>query len=278
LLPNSHQLDKQTNRLTIVNPDGSRTVFDLLNDRASLLFFSELMYLDNLLTTLSSSSPLRTLAVDEYPDLFAISFASFTGLVTNFGTDSSEVRAASHILDSAIPKVIDGLSSLYGNRLVTELLLLERIHQSSSQSQVEQETQRVILSKLNRILPHQQHDVNEYYPSLYLPSNTLKMSKICDSLSNEIHQSNPDIDVYCPLAGGPNTNVFFQLQAVSSGATNTTTSSNTVVHYQITLWLVIVLILLGLFTIYAMAFMTFKKDTLLYSPFNPTWEESRKKR
>jgi hypothetical protein len=56
--------------------------------------------------------------------------------------------------------------------------------------------------------------------------------------------------------------------------------SNTTVNvfrYQIVLWLSILLALAVIFAAYALAFMTFKKDTLLYSTFNPNWEDRKRK-
>ena len=48
-------------------------------------------------------------------------------------------------------------------------------------------------------------------------------------------------------------------------------------RYQISLWVSIGLVLIALSAVYSLAFMEFKKDTILYSSFNPNWEERKRR-
>jgi len=53
--------------------------------------------------------------------------------------------------------------------------------------------------------------------------------------------------------------------------------TTSVFRYQIVLWLCILLALWVFGAAYSLAFMTFKKDSLLYSTFNPSWEDRKRK-
>ena len=48
-------------------------------------------------------------------------------------------------------------------------------------------------------------------------------------------------------------------------------------RYQIALWVSILLAVIALSAAYSLAFMEFKKDTILYSSFNPNWEERKRR-
>jgi len=50
---------------------------------------------------------------------------------------------------------------------------------------------------------------------------------------------------------------------------------NSIERYQITLWLSIGLALIMLAAVYAVAMMDNKKDTMLYSSFNPLFEDKK---
>ena len=48
-------------------------------------------------------------------------------------------------------------------------------------------------------------------------------------------------------------------------------------RYQIALWISVLLVVIVLSAVYSLAFMDFKKDTILYSSFNPNWEERKRR-
>jgi hypothetical protein len=47
-------------------------------------------------------------------------------------------------------------------------------------------------------------------------------------------------------------------------------------RYQIVLWFSIVIAFVAVAAVYQLAFMSFRKDTMLYSSFNPNWEGKRR--
>ena len=86
---------------------------------------------------------------------------------------------------------------------------------------------------------------------------------------------------------------FHPLGAGNSGPTNTSSRYNFTIsalypngsfpsdadiqRYQIALWVSIGLVVIALAAAYSLAFMDFKKDTILYSSFNPNWEERKRR-
>ena len=48
-------------------------------------------------------------------------------------------------------------------------------------------------------------------------------------------------------------------------------------RYQIVLWFSILISLVAIAAVYQLAFMSFKKDTMLYSSFNPNWEDRKRR-
>jgi len=48
-------------------------------------------------------------------------------------------------------------------------------------------------------------------------------------------------------------------------------------RYQIVLWFSILISLVAIAAVYQIAFMSFKKDTMLYSSFNPNWEDRKRR-
>ena len=87
--------------------------------------------------------------------------------------------------------------------------------------------------------------------------------------------------------------VFHPMVAGNAGPTNTSSRYNfstsalypngsfpsdaEIQRYQIALWTSILLVVIALAAAYSLAFMEFKKDTILYSSFNPNWEERKRR-
>lgn len=73
---------------------------------------------------------------------------------------------------------------------------------------------------------------------------------------------------------------LLQLDNVTNGTCEYCPTDQQVINYHISLWTSIGLTFAAIFAAYSIGGMNFKKDTLLYSTFNPKWEggESRKGR
>jgi len=205
--------------------------------------------------------------------LYIISFASLTPLIEKYGRSSAEFIGAIYLLDHSIPKILLSFNNLYSGRMVTEIILLGA-HPSVRQSV----DTRSIFSHLNRLLPNKR-DITLYYPSLYINTESSRLDDICHVLSIELHHY--DFQVYCPAVADSNTYANTMLLATDlsnvrlQGYTNYSSNNDTmtVQHYQLRMWISILMVLFTLAAVYSLAFMTFKKDTLLYSTFNPNWED-----
>jgi len=262
-------------------------VYDLSNVEQALLF-EELLYVDKLHTLLTTDTPFTPLVQDNALDYFAFSFSSLAGLVEKYGRLSPEFIAALHLIDYAIPKLIKRYTDVYEGRLMCEVFLLGSHPSTRHSASVDT---RPLFTQLDRLFPDKK-GLTSYYPSLYIEGSTSRLSNLCQFLSNELNRLS--FEVYCPsisrhtmgsadLSSNKEANVFLALnnfQLMSTDAsTNTTTPAydSTVIHFQITLWLSIGFVIITIFIIYALAFMNFKKDTLLYSTFNPNWEERKRR-
>ncbi len=57
----------------------------------------------------------------------------------------------------------------------------------------------------------------------------------------------------------------------SSTSNSTVVTMNDIGRYQIALWTTVLLIVTVIATVYSLMYMDLKRDTLLYSKFNPNW-------
>jgi len=224
------------------------------------LFLYELLYLDHLISDMSSLSSVS----DDVPDFIAFSFASFSNLLLAYEPNSKVVRKAAAILDLAIPSIMSRVNEVYNGRVVTELVLL------SSSSVLPRDPSPALREQISRFLPGEE-GYGTYFPSFYV-SNAYG-NTICQLLSGDLRTYG--YEAYCPDS-------FIATKQFSTILTtgynsNSSSSTTTVMHYQITLWISILLVLMVLFAVYSLAFMSFKKDTLLYSTFNPNWEERKRR-
>lgn len=251
--------------------------FDL-SSRDAATFFGELMYAERVSTVLRSQR-LHAVVTDTVPDLITVSLTGVTELIEAHGRHSPQVLAALHVLDIALPQLLVQLNGVYGaQHSVSQLVLL-----GSHKSFVDTVDTRDLFATVKRLLPNS--DAATYYPAMYVETNT--PGDVCQVLSVELDKL--AFDVYCPAAHVSGTEAallapaaFFELSAesgagVSAGVgASANGTSTSVFRYQVVLWLSISLAIAVLYAAYALAWMSFKKDTLLYSTFNPNWEQRKR--
>jgi len=246
---------------------------------------AELQYAYQLPDRLTAASHPQLFA-DYAPDLYFLTFTSLTGLVEKYGRDSQEVRGASHLFDAALPAIMGKFMSLYANhseRVVGEVVLL-----GSHPSSLQTADTRDLLEHINRIMP-KQGGVKEFFPSLYLEDT--QAARMCQSESEVLTLAVQPygFSVYCPwlsLAPRPTASLLsldsphlhpYVLMAVGNTTTNSTVTSADIQSYQIILWMSLIMAFAVYWAAYAIGFMSFKKDTLLYSTFNPGWEDRKRR-
>jgi len=260
-----------------------QVVFDL-NTPEQAMFWEELMYAEALISSLTSPA-MQQLTDDSTPDFFAFSFTSLTGLVEKYGRMSGEVVGALRVLGASVPVLLRRAASAWDNEVVEHVVLL-----GSHSSVLHPVDHRALFAHLHRLLPNLR-DLETYYPSIYLDDETVnddaRLREVCRVLSVELVHSGVKVEcpsvkraVIVPDKAEPHypvsfSTLMFELQ--SSTYSSSSTLPNAVKSYQIKLWVSIVLALLVFLIIYSIIYMSFKKDTLLYSTFNPNWEERKRR-
>jgi len=256
------------------------TTYDLHVDQ-DLQFLSELQTAYTLGRTLSSSSA-QGLVQDDVPDSYAITFSTYTGLIEKYGRSSAEAAAGLHILDNAVPMLLETFSNLYPDRLLAQVVLMGS-HPSTKASV----DRRNLFAEVQKLVPTVKN-IAETFPVVYLQAGS-ESAHICKSVS--MHIKDPSYQVFCPAsqlvsalfnANERNQHSFVDKQdsSVKTNAavlTATTENSEDVEVYQIVLWLSIIMFFVTLAAAYSLAGMSFKRDPLLYSTFNPKWENRKNK-
>jgi len=241
-----------------------------------MLLFGELQASFSLINGLNSPD-VTSLVQDGVPDFYSISFTSVTPLTEKYGRHSTQVLGALYLLDKTIPHIVDRFSLLYPSRLLSEVVLLGS-HPSSLS--VNNPDKKPLISILNRLLPSQDFFDSGLFPSLYVHETDERQSDqdYCEILDLQLKKEDTGFQVFC-LPSRPNVNslerqspVFFTQASVSYRAADVDVYYDDVAKYQIALWMTIILFFTAFFSFYQVAYMNFKKDTIIYSTFNPKWE------
>jgi len=249
-----------------------------------MMLFAELQSAFSLIKVLNSQDS-ASLVQDNYPDFFSVSLSSVTSLTEKYGRHSAQVIGAFYLLDKSIPLILDGFSKLYPNRLLSEIVLLGS-HPSTLSSN--NPDKRPLLSILERLLPSQNFFEKGLFPSLYIQASDEKQSgeDFCEILNLQLKEEQTGFQMFC-LPSRPTLNTLerqqppvFITQAASSMAyqQDTQVTYDDVAKYQIVLWISLLMLFTTIYVVYSLAFMSFKKDTIIYSTFNPKWENREAKR
>jgi hypothetical protein len=223
-------------------------------DRA---LFSELQYAHTLAKRLGSTDELHGLVNDDVPDFYAITFASLPALVEKYGHSSPQAIGGAKLVDATLPELVKSFQALYPQRLVAEVVLLGK-HQGADQKTYDEVT---------RAFPQMAAD---YYPNFYVEN--ARKTKLCQDMASKLNPK--DIAVYCP-----NPDLYtFSLMAVGDSSSNSTSPTQQQIEvFQIALWFSIGIAMITLWAVCALGWMSFKKDTFLYSTFNPNWEDRKRR-
>jgi len=225
-----------------------------------MCLFSELQSSYSLVKVLHSPD-VAPLIHDDFPDFFAISFKSIDSLAEKYGQHSTRVIGALYVLDRTIPLLFDRFSRLYPNRLLSEIVLFGSHPNTLS---VDNSHRKELISLFNR-----KEVFTGLFPSLYIPLGIDKtFSSELERIGFELF-SFPSSAKSMPYAV-PVSRYLTETSNQNTASGNVTSAE--VAKYQIVLWTSILLAFVTVFAVYSLAYMTFKKDTLIYSTFNPKWE------
>jgi hypothetical protein len=198
---------------------------------------------------------------DDVPDFYAVTFTSMTGLIEKYGRNSPQVEAGARLFDATLPQVVSKFQSLYPNRLVTEVVLM-----GSSQA-----NDASVVAEVNALFP--QVNAAAYYPNIYLDKSSKDVAKTCEHMASKLNTKN--IAVYCPAV---NLYSFSLMSSSTDNSTNSTSPTQQQIEtYQIVVWWSIGAAFVTVWAVYVLGWMAFKKDTFLYSTFNPNWEDRKRR-
>lgn len=262
------------------------TTFDLHVDQ-DMQFLSELQTAYTLSRVLALPEA-ASFVKDDFPDTYSISMTTFTGLIEKYGRSSPETAAGLHILDSAVPMLLEKFAALYPDRLLSQVVLMGS--HPSTKATVDT---RHLFAEVQKLVPTAK--IADTFPVVYLQAGS-EGAHICKSIS--MYVKDVTYNIFCPsaqlvsasfneearskstlsLSSKSATQSLYNMPSPSPTTAPTTTQlAEDVEVYQIVLWLSILMFFVLLFTVYSLACMSFKRDPLLYSNFNPKWDNRKNK-
>jgi hypothetical protein len=240
-----------TNEVEVVLADGKTFTFDL-NQKEYFVFFSEIALVQNVLETLQSNAHLAVLVGDNNPDFFSFGFIGVKSMQTKYGKLSTQSTIGLILLDSFLTAVTAELSTLYGGRLATEVILVGNSQKTPLDNKDAKDTAfRSVVSLMTK------EKFETFYPELYMPSSHMEVTAVCFDLKRQlVHYG---LDAYCPEK--PQTFGNFKLAADSNTTSNSTSDAG---NFQILLWSGIGLGLAFFSAVMLLCFIDTSKDTLIY--------------
>jgi len=261
--------------------------FDL-NVPVELSLVAELQYFYVLPDLMVASPLVSPLIRDDAPDSVVLSLSSLTKLADAYGRDSNQYVAALHLADALIPRLLNKWSDLWvksnpgiNGRVATQLVLLGS---NPSAAPALSPSDRTSLVRHLQVVFPEVSDV-PYYPFVYLPVGSQSASfneetfQIkCRELASELERIH--FSVYCSkhsktIVAPTHLSQFAHVPLGDVGADPPTSDADRQ-RYQIALWVSIILVAAAFLGAYSIAFMTFKKDSLIYGSFNPHWEDRKR--
>lgn len=281
----TYELDAENSKVKI-SQGQTAVVFNLSNGK-DLLFFAELQYIHSLPELLHSSQQLTDLVLDSFPDALAINIGSTNAFANSVHGSNQKFEFSLMLLDAALPSFLHRLYALYPNRAIGELVGL------GSPAQVQLDNENAFAGS---IVPFAQFDAQweQYFPMFY--TSTILSEDSCEQLNKAMQQFG--LDAKCMQTTqtqqfheqSADNRAFFESQStvhVVNGVFNSTgnltyvfiptyyPSEGGIEKFQIVLWVCVLLAVVLAGVIYSSAYMSFKKDTMLYSTFNPRWEDKK---
>jgi len=278
--------------------------------------FAEIQGAYSLATALKSSDA-KTLVQDDFPDFYSIAFTSVTGLTEKYGRHSVQVVGALYLLDKTVRIIHDQFSKLYPNHLLSEIVLLGSHPSSLSANNPDKRPLISILNRLlpsqnffdSGLFPSLYiHGTDERPDGDYCEVLNLQLKEQNTGFEVFCLPSRPSVQVLGRAVLEQSIPVFAPAEIISVGDENGAVleqsipvfapaelisvadenggtsdengapTDDDVAKYQIVLWISLLMFFLTVYTVYSMAYMNFKKDTIIYSTFNPNWENREARR
>lgn len=240
-----------------VNVEGQQIFLNLAEPTVTALFAeaSYALFLTNALTT---NEELKALVADGVADFFSFGF-SIKDLQNKYGKESSEMKAASMLIESVIAAVSEKLSTLYQGKLLAEVIYLGSSAEAAGveRQQIIEKTRSTLISQIA------DEDLAAFYPEVYLNKELQSEQKeeACSFLQQVL--SPAEVEVHCL----PDPSAFRSLRADlgNSSGDGDGKLDDEIAIFQIVLWSSIALIFATFWAAAVMFTIDASKDTMLYN-------------
>jgi len=227
-------------------PSQESVEFDLTN-KADASFFGELLAIDSLLNDLKTGS-LAKFVEDGSPDSFVLTLSGFKGILAENGVSHRKTLVAAQILDSVVPQVISIFNKMYHSETTAQVLLL-----GSPSKLADVQVKKDILSAVEDNL-HSNIKVESTYPTIYV-EESLSHDDL-QALCSRIHNSVSTHGLKAECVREFTRPVLLQQKSSLKQTTNTTTTTmETVINFQINLWVSFIFVLIVIAGIYPLIYM-----------------------
>jgi len=223
--------------------------------------FFEVQSFHSVSRALASNPRLSGLVKDDAPDVYFATFSTISPMIAKYGADSPKVKATHRILDASVAVFLRSWAQLYEGKVLAEVVALG--------SPVSMEP---ALRKVQELAP-ELTGIADYFPAVYVPQSN---ARLCEIIQNGLKGTS--FEATCYLSNSIAARGRSLLDTPVSTAVPIPVVSDTERNaYQIMVWVSVAGAFTVLFAFYSTAFMGFKKDTLLYSSFNPKWDDRKTK-
>ncbi|XP_022797311.1 renin receptor-like isoform X2 [Stylophora pistillata] len=256
-----------TKEFTVSVPRKGNAVFNM-EKKEDFLLFAEVDVILQILEKLSSDP---NLVQDGVPDVFTLGLSSVKGLRRRYGDKSLQAEGAVQFLKEIIPQIVKKFSDLYNGNVLVEVLSLEWL--GDLQTRYPREV-HVVYQEVQPHLVSQSRDLfHDQLPSVTLRHDLEEQAKqsLCASLHNKLLSTQSPLKVYCN--GKPrlrrSVDSDSQYQAGSNidlGKVNLAPeySKDYPIIFNISLWLLVVLVLSLYVVCLVMWYMDPGRDSIIY--------------
>lgn len=240
----------------VEGPGEQGTLTLSLEKDADAAVLAELQGAFSISRRLSQDPVLRSLVADDVPDAFTLTISSAARMTKAYGAGSARRRDFAVLLDACLAVYLQAFRALYPGRLSSQVLSLGGGLQTEK------------VSALVQALSASADDL----PSVYVPPD--QVLAVCAKLAQGLGKA---FSVSCPHASPQSLKAVVSGRILLAAGDVLAPTDSQKSQYQIMVWVSIFAALIVLFAFYSMATMSFKKDTMLYSTFNPKWEDRKQK-
>lgn len=256
-----------TKEFTVSVPGKGNAVFNM-EKKEDFLLFAEV---DAILQILEKLNSNPSLVQDGVPDMFTLGLSSVKGLRRRYGDKSLQADGAIQFLKDMIPKIVKKFSDLYNGNILVEVLSLEWLGDLHTKYPREM---HVVYQEVQPHLLTQSWDLfHDQLPSVTLRHDLEETAKqsLCESLHNKLLSAQSPLRVFCgskprlrrAVPGAP------QYQAgpsIDLGKVNlaATYSEDYPIIFNISLWLLVVLVLSLYVICLVMWYMDPGRDSIIY--------------